>query len=85
MPEGDIVATEPAVAGSAHVLTITVSNTAVVLTWPATTDSYVLESTPSLAPPVVWTPVTPRPQSHRYEVPSASGARFYRLRQSEVK
>jgi len=56
-----------------------------VFSWPANASGYVLESTPSLAPPVTWTPVTnPTPQvvggQNVVQVGISSGTQFYRLR-----
>jgi hypothetical protein len=80
LPPESVVTTPPAVAGSTPTITITRAGAEVVLTWPATTDSYVLESTPSLAPPVRWTPLTLPPAGSQLVLPLTAPTRFFRLR-----
>jgi len=52
----------------------------VVISWPATTGTYSLESTTNLMPPAVWTTVTNLlPGQTNVTIPIGSGSEFYRL------
>src|SRR5204863_8376577 len=56
----------------------------VVISWPLYPNGFTLESTPSLSPPIVWTPVTNTPvisnNSYQVTVNSPGGMSYYRLR-----
>jgi hypothetical protein len=65
-------------------LDISISGGNVTLSWPDSYPDYILECTPSLSPPTVWTTVTANRtfQNGRIyvTVPLASAAKFFRLR-----
>jgi hypothetical protein len=73
-----LVATSPPPA-----LSISLSRTNVLLSWPAAALGYRLEAAASFSPPVRWNPVTTSGNlfSNRYELPLpiTNGARFFRL------
>ena len=50
------------------------------LSWDPSARDFILESTPSLNPPLTWTPV-PGLTTNRMDIPLTEAARFYRLRQ----
>lgn len=56
----------------------------VVITWPSYPNGFTLESTPSLSPPITWTPVTDIPvisnNSYQITVNSPGSMSYYRLR-----
>jgi len=64
-------------------LTITPGDGQVDLTWPLLADLWVLESTPSLTPPITWTPVTTGIShvglTNSYSITAPTDNRFYRL------
>jgi hypothetical protein len=64
-------------------LSVAYKNGAVVITWPIYPSGFTLESTPSLSPPITWTPVAATPvisnNSYQVTVNSPSGMSFYRL------
>jgi uncharacterized repeat protein (TIGR01451 family) len=65
-------------------LTVATSAGSLTFSWPAQAAGYVLQSTTSLTPPVVWTPVTsPAPQvingQNTVTITPGSGLLFYRL------
>jgi hypothetical protein len=66
-------------------LQVSHSGTSFTFTWPAFASGYSLESTPSMAPPVIWTPVTnPAPQivngQYTVTINVSAGTGFFRLR-----
>lgn len=66
-------------------LTITVSGTNAILTWPASGAGFVLQSTTTLGPPVVWSPVAPSPvivnEQYMVTVPISGSQQFFELTQ----
>jgi hypothetical protein len=64
-------------------LNIRFQNRSVIITWPLYPNGFTLESTPSLSPPITWTPVPIAPvisnNSYQVTVNSPSGMSFYRL------
>ncbi len=65
-------------------LAVTRAGSQHTLTWTADATAFVLESTPSLTPPSIWTPVVGTPTDagdvRSMTLPLAAGPRFYRLR-----
>ncbi len=68
---------------AAPALNITSQGTSAILTWSTTAADYTLQSTPNLAPPVVWGTVTPAPVIvnglETVTNPVAGNLMFYRL------
>lgn len=60
-----------------------ISRTQLLLVWPMFTAGFVLESTASLTPPTLWTPVSPGPTSivnqQMVTVTNSTGNQFVRL------
>lgn len=75
-----------ALAFEAFVVPLTISKQggAVAITWPLYPNGFTLETTPSLSPPISWTPITSgvviSNNSYTLTVNSPSGMSYYRLR-----
>ncbi|MDB6057716.1 MAG: Fibronectin type domain protein, partial [Verrucomicrobiales bacterium] len=75
-----------ALAFESFVIPLSISNQSgtVGITWPLYPNGFTLESTPSLSPPIAWTPITSgvviSNNSYRLSVNSPSGMSYYRLR-----
>jgi hypothetical protein len=65
-------------------MTITKQANSVVISWPLYPNGFTLESTPSLSPPITWTPVTNTPvisnNTYQVTVNSLGNMSYYRLR-----
>ena len=72
-----------AIVGPPPALSISLTTTNVLVSWPGATAGYRVEVTGSLSPPVKWNPVTTMANliGNRYELtlPIANGAQFFRL------